>query len=47
MHLGDAESFNVMFAVARQRQNDLLFIGGDFNNQPFAAYARMKIETKE
>lgn len=40
--LGDAESFNVMLAVAKQQQNDLLFIGGDFNNQPFAAYHRAK-----
>jgi hypothetical protein len=40
--LGDAESFNVMLAVARDGTNDLLFIGGDFNNQPFAAYRRVK-----
>ena len=38
--LGDAESFNVMLAVAKETQNDLLFIGGDFNNQPFTAYNR-------
>lgn len=37
---GDAESFNVMLAVAKETANDLLFIGGDFNNQPFAAYKR-------
>lgn len=40
--MGDAESFNVMLAVARNKQNDLLFIGGDFNNQPFSAYEREK-----
>jgi hypothetical protein len=40
--LGDAESFNVMLAVARETDNDLLFIGGDFNNQPFDAYRRVK-----
>lgn len=45
--LGDAESFNVMLAVARERQNDLLFIGGDFNNQPFSAYARVTVEKKK
>lgn len=45
--LGDAESFNVMAAVAQERQNDLLFIGGDFNNQPFSAYARVKVEKKK
>ena len=40
--MGDAESFNVMLAVARDKANDLLFIGGDFNNQPFSAYERVK-----
>lgn len=39
---GDAESFNVMMAAAQQRENDLLFIGGDFNNQPFSAFSRVK-----
>lgn len=38
--MGDTESFNVMLAVAKNRRNDLLFIGGDFNNQPFAAFQR-------
>ena len=38
--MGDTESFNVMLAPAKDRANDLLFIGGDFNNQPFAAYER-------
>ncbi|MBM4073184.1 MAG: hypothetical protein FJ271_30315 [Planctomycetes bacterium] len=45
--LGDAESFNVMLAVARERQDDLLFIGGDFNNQPFRAFTRLKVEKKQ
>jgi len=40
--MGDAESFNVMLAPARDRRNDLLFIGGDFNNQPFAAFERVE-----
>jgi hypothetical protein len=40
--MGDAESFNVMLAVAHEKKNDLLFIGGDFNNQPFTAYSRAK-----
>ena len=44
--LGDAESFNVMLAVAKQTQDDLLFIGGDFNNQPFSALRRAKAEPK-
>ena len=43
--LGDAESFNVMLAVAENTSNDLLFIGGDFNNQPF--YALERAETPE
>lgn len=39
--LGDAESFNVMLVVAKDTSKDLLFIGGDFNNQPFSAYQRV------
>jgi hypothetical protein len=39
---GNGESFNVMMAVAEETENDLLFIGGDFNNQPFRAYRRVK-----
>jgi hypothetical protein len=38
--MGDSESFNVMLAPAENKTNDLLFIGGDFNNQPFKAYER-------
>jgi hypothetical protein len=38
--MGDSESFNVMLAVAKDKANDMLFIGGDFNNQPFTAYKR-------
>ena len=38
--MGDAESFNVMLAVGKDSPNDLLFIGGDFNNQPFSAFER-------
>ncbi len=37
---GNGESFNVMLARGRERGNDLLFRGGDFNNQPFTAYKR-------
>jgi hypothetical protein len=36
----------IMLAPARETENDLLFIGGDFNNQPFSAYARAKAEAK-
>jgi len=35
---GDGESFNVMLARGKEEQQDLLFVGGDFNNQPLAAY---------
>ncbi|MHC4644490.1 MAG: hypothetical protein ACYTBJ_03235 [Planctomycetota bacterium] len=38
--MGDAESFNVMLASAKDKTNDLLFIGGDFSNEPFEAYER-------
>jgi hypothetical protein len=39
---GDSESFNVMLARAKDQANDLLFVGGDFNNQPFVAFRRAK-----
>lgn len=39
--MGDAESFNVMLARGATPEQDLLFIGGDFNNQPFTAYRRV------
>ncbi len=38
--MGDAESFNLSLIPARDKTQDLLFIGGDFNNQPFMAYDR-------
>jgi hypothetical protein len=38
--MGDGESFNLILAPAKERAMDLLFIGGDFNNQPFSAYER-------
>ena len=40
--MGDAESFILMLAPAKHKANDLLFIGGDFNNEPFRAYERVK-----
>ena len=36
----DMESFNLMLAKATDPNNDLLFVGGDFNNQPFSAWKR-------
>ena len=39
---GDGESFNVMLARAKNKINDILFIGGDFNNQPFSALKRLE-----
>ncbi|MCI0358330.1 MAG: hypothetical protein L0211_07600 [Planctomycetaceae bacterium] len=44
---GDSESFNVMLAPAKDRKNDLLFVGGDFNNQPFSAYSRAKSQDEK
>lgn len=41
--LGDAESWFVSLVRAEARSADLLFVGGDHDNQSFAAYAR---ETK-
>ena len=38
--MGDGESFNLVIAPAKDRRKDLLFIGGDFNNQPFSAFER-------
>ena len=40
--MGDAESLNVMLAPAKDKDKDLLFIGGDHNNQPFSAYERAR-----
>lgn len=40
--LGDTESMNVFVARADDPLNDLLFVGGDFNNQPFNVYERVK-----
>jgi len=37
---GDAESGIVSLAPARAGANDLLFLGGDFNNEPFRAFRR-------
>jgi len=39
---GDSESMNVMLAYAEEPANDLLFLGGDFIGQPFAAYGRVE-----
>ena len=44
---GNGESFNVMLAVAEDKQNDLLFVGGDFNNQPFSAFERAETKPKK
>ena len=37
----DLESQNVMLARDDEGENDLLFLGGDFNNQSFRAYKRV------
>merc|ERR1719348_2850161 len=43
VQMTDAESFNLMIARAEDKDKDMLFIGGDFNNQPFTAWSRMDI----
>lgn len=40
---GDMESTLVMLARDKVGDNDLLFIGGDFNNQSFAAWRRNEV----
>ncbi|WP_291725632.1 hypothetical protein [Bernardetia sp.] len=40
--LGDAESFNVFIAIGETTADDLLYMGGDFNNQPFLRFTRVK-----
>jgi len=40
--MGDSESFFVSVAVGGSQDKDLLFIGGDFDNQAFSAYGRAK-----
>ncbi|MBI5722376.1 MAG: hypothetical protein HZA50_00300 [Planctomycetes bacterium] len=40
--MGDGESFNLTIAPAKDKAKDLLFIGGDFNNQPFTAFERVE-----
>lgn len=37
---GDAESWNVMFVRAEAKPADLLFVGGDSDNQAFVAFVR-------
>lgn len=38
----DTESFILFIAVGHDKKNDLLCIGGDFNNQPFSLWDRVK-----
>jgi hypothetical protein len=40
--MGDGESFTLVIAPAKEKKQDILFIGGDFNNQPFSAFERAK-----
>jgi len=37
----DTESFNIMLARSSDESQDMLFVGGDFNNQPFSAWNRL------
>jgi broad-specificity NMP kinase len=45
--MGDEESFIVMLAAATHDANDLLFIGGDHSDEPFAAYERRRQKSDE
>ena len=38
----DSESFNLFIAKAKNRVDDRLFIGGDFNNEPFRELVRIE-----
>ena len=38
--LGDAESFYIMLAAAKDKASDLLFVGGDMPSESFAAFER-------
>ena len=40
--LEDAESFNLFIAKGETKKDDILFIGGDFNNQAFHSYKRIE-----
>ncbi len=40
--LGDSESFNVFIAIGEAPVDDLFYVGGDFNNQPFFRFTRVK-----
>lgn len=40
--MGDAESLHIMLAQAREKKNDILFIGGDFSGEPFIAFDRLE-----
>lgn len=39
---GNPESFHLFIAVGRERENDLLFIGGDRAEEAFSVYERRK-----
>lgn len=39
---GDGESFLLFIAVSKNKQKDLLFTGGDFNNESFNCWERIK-----
>jgi hypothetical protein len=40
--MGDGESNLAMLAPARDTAQDVLFLGGDFNNEPFRPFRRVK-----
>lgn len=40
--LGDVESFNLFVAQGKEQADDLLLVGGDFNNEPFRPFRRVE-----
>ena len=38
--LADAESFNILLAPGKEPHQDLLLVGGDFDNEPMRAFRR-------
>ncbi len=45
--VGDSESGLVSFALGKDRTRDLLFMGGDFPNEPYRAFHRVQKQEQE
>lgn len=42
--LGDIESCNLFVAQGKERKQDLLLVGADFNNEPFRPFRRAELD---